>query len=556
MPALPRFRTEAVRGLLEGLRFAPLTTRRRQMDSAEALVAEIDPGLDYPLDFVVYRVSGFRPETTTSAAVVAGKVLLRDLAALVLHLSRNAAIPPDYRGRTALDQAEACRRFAVSAKTLQRYRACGLICHTVQETDGSQRLIYFADALDRFRGTHEARVARAASFSRMGPDVEARLIEEACDLRRRRDLSLHAAARHLAQQHHRSIEAVRGVLKRHDARSAVAIFDVRTALRPGAPALLHRAWRFGVPPARLARRFRRTPSAVHKLIQQERRNRLVRLDLRWVELPTFALADAESVILSAPATAADLIEDFPMVDVLPMLERADSHESDLAPLDSLLAAYNLLKRRAAGAIAALPGDPPASRLDPIETDLRWAALLARRLARLVFPAALRALEHHAHRRLAALPGDEVVALVALALEVIRRAIDAVDPGRGQRLDRLVAYGTDRALAARPPGGGVQRAAARHHLGAIRLAPAQRIMVPWQAWLDPRPDLRAHVNDLPLEERLAIAKRYGWEGGPPRTVAWLAGAAGTTSRRMARLLWRAEATLRGRARAQARAEQGA
>jgi hypothetical protein len=554
MPPLPRFNTGAVHDLLEQLRYAPLATRRRQMDASEALVEQIDPDRAYPADFVVYRVTGFRPEHGGDV-MLAGAALRADLVALVQHLSRDAEIELASSARQALRLDDAARRLGVSAKTLQRYRRQGLVCHFVSVPEGGQRLVCFADALERFAGAHRARIEHAASFTRLGPAAEAQIVAEA-EAMRRDDAgagrSRNTVASKLAQRHGRSLEAMRSLLRRSEERGALQPFADAPPLEQRGRALLLRAWRFGVAPARLARRFGKSPSAIHKAIAFHRRQRLVELRLTWVELPTFALSDAEAVILAAPAVQAGLDCDFPGADVLDLVEAARS----AAPIDSesaqaMVAAFNLLKRRAAGALAASPAYPSGAALDAIETDLRWAALLARRLASLTFGSALRAIEQHLHRRLIELPAEQMTLLVRLALDIIGRSIAAFDPGRTQRLDRLVAYSMDRSLAALPPhevaARASARAAARHQPHSVRLTRAQQILVPWQAWLEPPPQWKGHVSALDAASRRAIALRYGWEGTPPLSIRALAAGLGLSDRRAARLLWRAEAALRHQAR---------
>jgi hypothetical protein len=179
----------------------------------------------------------------------------------------------------------------------------------------------------------------------------------------------------------------------------------------------------------------------------------------------------------------------------------------------------------------------------VETDLRWAAMLKRRLVAVALPAVLRTVEQNLHRHLHEEPADEILRLVQLALRVIMEAIEGLDPGRGQHLERVCVFATDRALAqqsvARPGG----RAAARHAPGSVLLPRRQRRCAPWQTWLDPLPHLEDHLDVLEEGARRVIALRYGWWGSPPMTLVSLAEWLEATPAAVAAQLREAERLLR-------------
>ena len=69
MPRVARFRTTAIGELCRQLMYAPAEARRRHLDAAERLVAEIEPGQIYPQDFVIFRITGYRPDRSEAPAV-------------------------------------------------------------------------------------------------------------------------------------------------------------------------------------------------------------------------------------------------------------------------------------------------------------------------------------------------------------------------------------------------------------------------------------------------------------------------------------------------------
>ena len=126
MPRPPRFRTAAIEGLYKQLRYASRAARRREMDAAESLIGDLDPGRNYPADFILYRVTGFRSDTPTEPELLVGDAVVPDLVTLVQRLSREAELPEDYRDREALDLEDVRARLNISPRTMRRYRHQGL----------------------------------------------------------------------------------------------------------------------------------------------------------------------------------------------------------------------------------------------------------------------------------------------------------------------------------------------------------------------------------------------------------------------------------------------
>ena len=203
---------------------------------------------------------------------------------------------------------------------------------------------------------------------------------------------------------------------------------------------------------------------------------------------------------------------------------------------------NLLKRRAAEAVGGLPRYPATGVLDAIETDLRWATLLKRRLVGLGLPAAIAAIEQFVGQPLERQPREEVRALVRRAIDVVSASIESINPGRGQRTSHVCAYAMNRALAAEtgPPAG---RAGTKHRPEGVVLHQPFENLCPWQPVLDLRTDLKTLVERLPMPGRGLVVDRYGLGGNRPCRLAELAEQTGRTPTAVARLLAGAENRLR-------------
>ena len=518
MPRAARFKIAAIRELHRQLEYAPEETRARQMNAAERLIADIDPQQNYPEDFIIYRITGYRSDRVDDPVTLVGQALLPDLVNLVQILSQELALPENYNERRALAISDVAARLNVSQKTIQRYRKQGLVCHYISTGNGVQKLACFDDALERFIVSNRIQTDRAGAFTRIDESIEGQILDQARQLRAAEHLSLNETALRLAQTHHRAHETVRMLLRRHDRQSSEPIFTEAGPLTDKQLRAIHRAYLRGVEPARMAERFGKTKPTIHRAINRRRAEALRPVQLAYVDLPTFNLADAAHVILSAPAVNWGFAPASATLDVIDIIQQSRAGAPDLELEHALVGGYNFLKSRASRALAKLGDAPSSEALDAVETDLRWIGMLQRRLTLLGFPAALRRVEHNLGRPLTDQTADIVVALFTQAMNVVRGAVDELDPTRGQRLERVAGFAVERALAMTDHRHPVGRAAARHAVGSIIVANRFDSDDAIISSLRLRDDLIGLFDRLGESERSAIVARFGLRGERPFTFA--------------------------------------
>lgn len=313
---------------------------------------------------------------------------------------------------------------------------------------------------------------------------------------------------------------------------------------------MHRAWRFGIEPEEIARHYGKSKPTVHRAVNRRRAELLGELDLSFVRLPMFDHAEAEDVILSAPVATTGLDESFADdLDAIAFIESSRSRAPvvDLTD-DAMIAAYNFLKMRSGEQLTSMGAAPASADLDEIETSLRWAAMLKRRLVLHALPTALRRIEQNLYRPLSQQPREYIAQLLGTAVEVASASVEQVDPGRDQQLDRIVAFSMDRALARQPIHEAVNRAAARHPAKTLRLEEFLKTIVPWD-WLSlpsrwrNRLSSLENASGLTKPARLAMVRRHGWNGEAPQTLAALVRELRMNQTVLVRLLRKAEVHLR-------------
>ena len=68
MPPLAKCKIPEIADLADQLRFASVEALVRQVESAESLAADLIEKEQYPVDWLVFRITGHRPESSEGGA--------------------------------------------------------------------------------------------------------------------------------------------------------------------------------------------------------------------------------------------------------------------------------------------------------------------------------------------------------------------------------------------------------------------------------------------------------------------------------------------------------
>ena len=280
----------------------------RMAADAERFAQTVEPGERYPEDLVVERVTRFRPERTTLGAAVDGAELLADLAALVLRLTRRDPTDAAERGG-ALMLVDVARALGVSRRTMERFRAAGLVLHHVRGVDGRVRVACYPDALEAFRARSGARIERAGRTMRLDGPARSALCDSALSALEAGALArptLQSLALRASGERGCSVRTARTVLE-GDARVVAALAAARGTVGRGPrrrgrrsdESLAARALGMGASPARIGA-WLGLPQA--RALRAAIRGRVSALGALHSEiaaepLPVFAMPDAAASIL-------------------------------------------------------------------------------------------------------------------------------------------------------------------------------------------------------------------------------------------------------------------
>lgn len=530
------------------------------------MLGDLDPDREYPLEFVVFRITAWRPDAPSEiGAAMSGRDLRGDLSVFVTRASE--ATPVSDPNREPLDPGRLAGELGVSVRTIRRWRRHGLPLHHAVRGDGSVRLSCFRDAWESFERREPELVARARAFARTDGPEQAALVDVVREARAG-GASRAQAHRAAARAAGRAVGTARAAAMRAD--HSVAGDDgrpVRASL-PRATRLAGRADRFGIPVRQVAERLGRSASSVRRLIRADAASR-VRMALPPApSLTVFDRADAAEVILARPGVLdperlTETVER-PVVWLDSLVGRTGADEI-MAPdrdcAEALVVARAFLVHRARTAASAWHDVPNAIDLDRAATDLRWAAMLGRRLVRAHLPVLIAPIEQWLGGPLRREPAEVIAAWLDAAVDVATETVAHHDPSSDGRIDRRLAWAMGRRIARDGAEGGRprplagERASARHEpdldlglriRGLDAPGPFERTLEARAAIAHLPEDLRRH---LAAHEGLALEPAAG-TASPPRTISDLAAedavAVATVSRRVREARRRLLAVRRGTA----------
>src|SRR2546430_6234160 len=163
---VPKFRIDSLAELARQMQFTPQETRQAQLSNAEELLHGLDPLKAYPREFVVYRITGYRPKSVTED-LFTGLALQHDLGLLIEQVSDTLNLRTNQLPEPVLSIEDVTERFNVTTKTIQRWRRKGLPARRFLFPDGKRRVGFLLGSVERFFSGHMDQVTRGMNFSQV-----------------------------------------------------------------------------------------------------------------------------------------------------------------------------------------------------------------------------------------------------------------------------------------------------------------------------------------------------------------------------------------------------
>jgi len=530
MPAVSQARTPCIAQLAVELGFASKPTLLRHLARIDELAPQIDPDGIYPEDWIVFRITGYRPEID-SPALVPGDALRGDLSAIAEKISESAGITADDIDRPYETIDSLTQRWNVSRKTIERYRRLGLIARRLDLGKGRRSVIFMREAVEWFESLNTNRLGKAARFDRISDSQIERIERWSRGYRSRMGWSRSQAASRIAMRTGHSHEGVRKILIRIDRDSGDPVFTDPGPTTSHDQMLALRCVLRGIEPAQIAERTGRSHNAVLRAINSARAGLIESWDLP----DDRALEHGEESVLESPAVDRDL-DTNGATDLCALIETMRVREPMVVYEEQMrVRAFYLLMTRASARFAAVDRAVPSGpALDAIETDLRLGGMLKIELVRSQLNLALSTIEHKIGGLIDSLDPSRASFLLMGAIRVAGDAIDRFDPSHHpSKMGRIAApvglaitrFASQQPDIAQPVSAGkAMRRIAPGHL----IEDWTRMVNPWQRWLMPDARIGSVVDKLDERDRLILVRRYGLDGRAPVTRGILAEILGTST----------------------------
>lgn len=296
------YRLNSIAELARQLAFAPVGVRAGQLENAEELLLEIEPNKGYPVEFVVYRVTGFRDrKAAVEGELLTGMALQHDLGLLIESVSDSLDVAVGSLGEPVLTIEDVSERFGVATKTIQRWRRKGLPARRYVFEGGKRRVGFLVRSVERYMAGHSEEVGsgeetkkfESVKFGALATDEPGEMVRMArrlCGYTTQGEM-----CRRIGKKMGRAaltvLHTLRGTAKGLAALNE-AIPEITEEMRPR----VYRAWKKGASLKELGRELSVPNGVVYRAIVDERVERLNRRKHHFVEDALYREPDALEVL--------------------------------------------------------------------------------------------------------------------------------------------------------------------------------------------------------------------------------------------------------------------
>jgi len=290
-----------LRDFFDQLRFAPRSQKNKQLAASEQLLMILDSERLYPFDFIVYRVTGYRPPVKPDQPLLSGRDLMMDLRVWIAQLSAELQLDATEQGEAVYTVDALAKQFNVSSKTIRRWQKRGLTGKIYVFENGRKRMGFAQSTVDAFVKDHADLIDQAGRFSLVTVEQKRQIQALAQTLSERKKYrTQNELVTDIAQQTGRARQTIRSILAgwRPGPSETTAVPQSRGKLSARDATQLYRLHRQGLPVKSLMETFGRCRSSVYRIINQQRAKELISRRIDFIASDEFVESDAEMQILS------------------------------------------------------------------------------------------------------------------------------------------------------------------------------------------------------------------------------------------------------------------
>ena len=299
-----RYHNPALRQLKEQqVRYAPRHVKMEQIQRAEDLLSRLNPSETYRYPELFQQITDYEA-TTYPDLMIEGRDAVHDLCKFVEDLSESADLSAGDVSEDLLTVDDLSERFKVSTKTVDRWRARGLVGRKMK-LGSRKRIVFLKSSVDRFVERNADEVRRSSRFTQLTAHERLKIIDRARELAAQ-GACLSEISKKLSAEVGRSVETIRYTLKNHDRDypDAAVFPDARGPLTDEKRREIWHKHQRGTSVAELARQYCRTQSSIHRIINEVRAEKIMDVSLDYIDSEEFHRPGMEKVILG-PAPEVD-----------------------------------------------------------------------------------------------------------------------------------------------------------------------------------------------------------------------------------------------------------
>jgi RNA polymerase sigma factor (sigma-70 family) len=286
-------------GLARQMTFTPHDTRLQQLASAEDLLHSLDPSKAYPLDFVIFRITGYHPKNV-GGDLLTGLALQYDLGLLIERLSDTLDLQTATLAEPVLSIDDVTEKFNVTSKTIQRWRRRGLPARRFLFPDGKRRVGFLLSSVDRFFATQSQSVAEATNLTQVSDEEREIILRHARRLAERCRCCIDEITRRIASRLNRSPLTILHTVRKHDEENPhQAIFpNAAEAIDDAECSKILRTAHHEKSIGTVAKKMHRNKQAIYRVVMNDRIARLTARKVKFIDDPLYHEPDAASAIKS------------------------------------------------------------------------------------------------------------------------------------------------------------------------------------------------------------------------------------------------------------------
>jgi RNA polymerase primary sigma factor len=436
-PALRQLKDQQVR-------FAPVEKRLGQLERIEKLLTEITPGKQYPYQYVCFRITDFRTDNYPHLLLDAEE-LEHDLRLFIENLSATVPpVPAEKLPEPVLTLDQVSKNLKVSTKTVSRWRDKGLVTRMVL-CNGRRKVAVRQSLLSRFLEQHKDDVEKGAKFSQMTDEERNKILDRARRMAKVCPDRFMDICRRVAKKFGRSVEAVRYTIKRHDqAHLDNPVFpNQRAQIKDDDRLTIYSSFRRGISVEALANKFQRTRTAVLRIVNEVRAQRLLKTPVDYIKSPEFDAVNAKKA--SEYLAAMPAVSEYEAARAKLMAQQHSGVPAELLPLygtpllnkeqeQHLFRKMNYLKHQARQLQLSIdPDKARATDLDKLEDLLKQS----QKVKDLLINANMRLVASIAKKH--ARPTDNFFELLSDGNLSLIKAVEKFDYSRGNKFSTYASW---------------------------------------------------------------------------------------------------------------------